>query len=188
MTMTAVAPETSHEGPWTVDDLSDLPDDGQRYELIEGSLLVSPAPRVPHVRVANRLRDVLSRQCPDDLAVGQDGALLMTTTRETYFIPDVFVVLASAYDHDADGFDPADMRLAVEVLSLRGRGTDLVTKRYYYGAMRIPRYWIVDPKARTLTVLALDGNRYRDEAVVQSGQRWHTEEPFKLALDPADFC
>lgn len=74
------------------------------------------------------------------------------------------------------------------MLSPRNRANDLVTKRYHYAKLRIPRYWIVDPKARTLTVLTLDGDKYRDETVVKAGETWRTGEPFPLALDPADFC
>jgi hypothetical protein len=38
--------------PFTVDDLERMPDDGRRYELIDGMLIVSPAPAMPHQRVA----------------------------------------------------------------------------------------------------------------------------------------
>jgi Uma2 family endonuclease len=192
------ASETRHDGPWTVDDLADLPDDGQRYELIEGSLLVSPAPAKPHLRAATRLQRLLLREAPPELTVGQNGGVL-TKTRDTYFIPDLFVVHERALEGAGAGFRPDELLLVVEVLSPQRHSMDLVTKRHYYAAMGIPRYWIVDPSARTLTVLALEAaklkvakleaaNRYRDEIVVAAGQRWHTDDPFPLELDLADFC
>jgi Uma2 family endonuclease len=55
--------------------------------------------------------------------------------------------------------------------------------------MGIPQYWIVDPATVALTVLVLDGDRrYRDAALVRAGERWHTDEPFPIDLDPAAFC
>lgn len=181
------ASESRRDGPWTLDDLPDLPDDGNRYELIEGNLLVGPAPAIPHVRAANRLHRRLSRQAPDQFTVCQGGGVY-PVSRKTYLIPDLFVVLDKTLDGDGPGFVPAEILLAVEVLSPSTRRSDLVAKRHQYAAMGIPRYWIVDPKARTLAVLALKEDRYREEALVEAGQRWYTEEPFPLDLDPADFC
>ena len=79
-----------------------------------------------------------------------------------------------------------DNVLAVEVLSPSNPGNDLVLKRHYYAAGGIPRYWIVEPDKRTLTVLTLDGDSYQDRAVVEPGQVWRSDEPFPLTIDPAD--
>ncbi|HKA05225.1 MAG TPA: hypothetical protein VKD67_12890, partial [Acidimicrobiales bacterium] len=71
---------------WTVDDLYQLPDIGVRYELFDGSLLVSPSPILRHARATNRLRRLLERQAPDDVEVGQDAGVTIHG-RRTYFIP-----------------------------------------------------------------------------------------------------
>jgi Uma2 family endonuclease len=55
--------------PFTVEDLERMPDDGRRYELIDGMLIVSPAANVPHQRVAFVLGLLLEEPCPDDLVV-----------------------------------------------------------------------------------------------------------------------
>lgn len=55
--------------PFTVEDLERMPDDGRRYELIDGMLIVSPAPAMPHQRVAFLLGILLEQACPDDLVV-----------------------------------------------------------------------------------------------------------------------
>src|SRR6266545_4541829 len=60
MTMTVSVPR--HPGPWTIDDLYAIPDDGYRYEIADGSLLVSPPPPIPHLDVNDRLLNVLTRQ------------------------------------------------------------------------------------------------------------------------------
>jgi Uma2 family endonuclease len=185
MTQPLVYPESL--GPWTVDDLERLPvDNGQRYELVDGTLLMSPMPAIPHVRATNRLRRLLERQAPDEFEVGQDAGVTIGGPY-TYFVPDIFVVRASAYDGDGKEFDHADILLVVEVISPSSSSIDQVLKRHYYARVRVASYWIVDQRARTLTALRLDGDAYREEAVVQAGTTWQTEEPFPLSLDPADF-
>ncbi len=60
--------------PWTVADLELLPDDGLRYELVDGTLLVSAAPSVQHQRVLGNLYVLLRAACPPDLlAVTREG-------------------------------------------------------------------------------------------------------------------
>jgi Uma2 family endonuclease len=173
-------------GWWTIDDLRRLPDDGMRYELVDGSLLVSPPSTSRHARVVYLLRRLLERQAPPDVAVGQDAGIQIDAAH-TFFIPDLFVIPFVAFS--TPGYlRPADTRLVVEVLSEHNRGRDLVLKRHYHASVGIPRYWIVDPFERRLTVLALDGAAYAEEAVVEAGTTWADEHPFPLKLDPADFC
>jgi Uma2 family endonuclease len=187
VTMTDALPHYPSPGqPWTIDDLKLLPEDGMWYELVDGSLLVSPMPAIPHGRAANRLRRLLDKQVPPDLEVIQDIGVAIGG-RTTYLVPDIFVVRASALGGDGDNIDPTDVRLVVEVLSPSNRGRDLVLKRHYYAAGGIPHYWIVDPLAHTLTVLTLDGDAYREERIVAAGTTWLTDEPFRLALDSAEF-
>jgi Uma2 family endonuclease len=63
--MTGVTP-LRHDRDWTVDDLRRLPDDGLQYELADGVLLVSPAPRPAHQRALGRLLIELSAGCPPE--------------------------------------------------------------------------------------------------------------------------
>jgi len=185
MTQPLVYPEAL--APWTVEDLDRLPvDNGQRYELVDGTLLMSPMPAIPHLRVTNRLHRLLDRQAPQDVEVGENAGITIGGPR-TCFVPDIFVVKGSAYDSDDKELNPADVLMVVEVLSPSNSGIDLVLKRHYYARVGIPSYWIVDQKGRTLTVLRLDGDAYREDAVVQPGTTWQTDEPFPLSLDLEDF-
>jgi Uma2 family endonuclease len=172
-------------GPWTIDD---LPDDGYRYEIIDGSLLVPPAPGVPHFRVTGRLHHLLVAQAPTSVFVGENGGIALTADRRNYRIPDITVVHASAVERDDGVFVPADVVLTVEVVSPGSGGDDQVMKRYRYGKAGIPHYWIVDQHRRTLTVLRHNGAEGYDEvAVVHPGETWQTEQPFPIKPDPADF-
>jgi Uma2 family endonuclease len=169
---------------WTIDDLETLPDDGNRYEIFDGSLLVSPHADVSHGSVANHLRRIVDRQAPDDLFVGTDIGVSRKTT--SYLVPDFFVVLAEALRRGGSALDPADIVLIVEVLSPGNRGRDLVLKRYEYAAAGIPTYWIVDPADRLMRVFELDGDAYREAETVRPGSAWSTTRPFPLSLDLAD--
>jgi Uma2 family endonuclease len=170
--------------PWTIHALSELPDDGNRYEIFDGSLIVSPPPNVSHGAVVYRLRRVLERQAPDGVAVSNDAGVSRTPT--SYFIPDLFVVPETAFGTGGDAFRPADVLLVIEVLSPSNAGRDLVLKRHGYAVAGVPLYWIVDPQRQTLTVLELDGEAYREAAVARPGERFATTEPFPLELDLAD--
>jgi Uma2 family endonuclease len=175
---------------WTVEDLEQIPDDGNRYEIIDGSLHVTPPPRLPHVNTQDLLTDILKRHAPAHLRPLAAGVGVNIRDRASYLIPDVVVVAEAAMRVNALGLDPADVVLAVEVLSKSTRGIDLLVKRSDYAEAGIPHYWIVDAEERQLTVLALDpgAKEYREEAVVRAGNPWDATEPFKVTLDPADFC
>jgi Uma2 family endonuclease len=170
--------------PWTVDDLDGLPGDGFRYEIFDGSLLVTPAPGTPHVRAASRLHRVLVRQAPEEMEIGQGAGVHPDETN--FYIPDLFVVRSAVMDSDGRGFSPSDLLLAVEVVSPSNPGNDLVLKRHAYAVAGIAEYWIVDGRDRTLRVLRLESpGKYADDVIVGAGQEWRSETPFPLVIDPA---
>jgi Uma2 family endonuclease len=169
---------------WTIDDLETLPDDGNRYEIFDGSLLVSPHADVSHGVTSNDLRRLLERHAPHNLFVGQDIGISRRVS--SYFVPDIFVVDAAARAKGGSALAPSDVFLVVEVLSDSNRGRDLVLKRHEYAAGRIPTYWIVDPVDRSMRVLELDGDAYREVETVRPGSTWSTTRPFPLSLDLGD--
>lgn len=172
----------------TFKDLFDLPEDGQRYELIDGRLLVSPMAAVPHYRVLTLLQELLMEQRPAHFAVGQNGGIL-DGARNTYLIPDLMVTPRHALKSIAGAFSPADAVLVVEVLSPSSHENDYIIKRRYYARMGIPHYWIVDPMSCTLHVMRLaESGLYFDVANVGPGEEWSTDVPFPIVLAPASFC
>jgi Uma2 family endonuclease len=174
---------------WTIDDLHDLPDDGNRYEIADGSLLVSRAPSVSHGNINDRLRRILERQAPTGIRVLAVGVGIDIHRPRTYYIPDLLITTEAAIaDNDSDNLQPADVLLVAEVLSPSNAGKDLVQKRHDYAAAGIPRYWIVDPRDRTVTVLTLPAGAtgYEEETVVRAGEPWDTGTPYPLTVDPAE--
>src|SRR3954468_19222205 len=104
-----------HQGPWTFGEWTRLEDDhGQRIELVDGALIVSPPPPVFHQAVARRLFRQLDGQCPADLeAVYEVGLRLGDDGR----IPDLAVVRRSApRGRGVPAYDPQHLVLAVEVV------------------------------------------------------------------------
>ncbi|MFB9234547.1 Uma2 family endonuclease [Plantactinospora siamensis] len=184
--MTSPVAQPRHGDAWTVDDLWALPADGQQYEIFDGSLLVSPHADVFHGGVANRLRRLLDRQAPDDLLVGQD--IGVSAKRSSYLVPDIFVARDHAIDRGGSALRPEDVLLVIEVISPSNAGRDLVLKRHEYAVAGIPRYWLVDPRKRTLTVLENVGGVYREAALVTAGQTWTADQPFPLTLDLGTIC
>jgi Uma2 family endonuclease len=175
-------------GGWTAEAIAAIPDNGLRYELSDGNLLVTPPPSVRHALTQDRLAALLKQAAPQDVIVNYGG--IGVRVGESYYIPDVLVLQAAALKRTKDLLHPADVLLVVEVLSPTTRRVDLGLKREAYAAAGIPDYWIVDRDAREVTMLAL-ADRWPDydvTAVIKPGLRYRVERPFPVEVDPADFC
>jgi len=164
--------------PLTRADLRDLPDDGHRYELIDGMLLVSPAPRIPHQLVVGRLHLLLSTTCPPDLYVLM-APTAVALAEDTEVQPDLLVAPRSQFTETELAGPPL---LAVEVLSASTRRVDLLLKRDRYEAAGVPSYWLVDPDELTITVLELEDGGYVEVAVVQGSEPQALLRPFPLSI------
>lgn len=146
MAMSAPVPTTE----WTLEMLHALPDDGKRYELVDGELLVSPGPSVPHQSVAGELYLLLrvwARPHGFEVFVAP-CAITFTPHRELQ--PDVFVVPFVDGKRIRDPRDLTRLVLAIEVLSPSTARHDRVTKRRVYLDQGVAEYWIVDPDGRTV--------------------------------------
>lgn len=157
---------------YTAEMVRALPDDGKRYEVVHGELLVSPVPRAWHQEVVGRLFEGL-RSYLRQHAVGH--ALMspadISWSDDTLVQPDLFVVdLEEARTMDWSRMQT--LLLVVEVLSPSTARYDRFTKRRLYQEVRVPMYWIVDPEAREVEVWAPD-----DELphVERSRVAWHPE-------------
>jgi Uma2 family endonuclease len=166
---------------FTVDDLDAMPDDGRRYELVDGLLLVSPAPRWRHQHAEVQLILVLGPACPD-------GFTLLTPIDvrggpRTSMQPDLCVVRDS--DLVSEQFQSAPV-LAVEIGSPSTTRIDRVLKRDVYADLGIAYYWIIDLAKPSVTVLRLAGDRYVEQATARGDEMLTVTEPFPVAFRPAD--
>ena len=168
--------------PLTRADLETLPDDGHRYELIDGTLLVSPAPRHRHQTVVGNLHVLLRAACPDDLQVIL-APFAVALAEDTEVQPDLLVAPRSQFtERDL----PGPPLLAVEVLSPSTRRVDLLLKRDRLQDAGVPSYWLVDPDVPEVTVLELRAGVYAEVARAAAQEPLRVEAPYALALTPAD--
>jgi Uma2 family endonuclease len=133
-------------------DLEAMPDDGRRYELIGGAIVMTPAPGPAHQRVSRRLLALLEASMP----AGHEAfhaPIDLDLQGDQRVQPDLVVVPTSSVGEKRLSLP---VLLVVEIVSA-GSGThDTVTKRAVYAAAGIPAYWIVDPSAAEITALRLD--------------------------------
>jgi Uma2 family endonuclease len=168
--------------PFTVGDLDRMPDDGHRYELLDGTLIVSPAPGLPHQRVAIMLCHVLELACPDEFIV----------------FPNVSVRLGarSALEPEAVVAQPSDVGgvrltrpplLVAEILSPDSALRDLNLKKAAYERFGVPSYWVIDPDLEHPSIRAfqLKDGAYTEEAHIVGDERFRAERPFPVEIVPA---
>jgi Uma2 family endonuclease len=177
----AVALQLPWGAPLTYDDLRNIPEDGHRYELLDGALLVTPAPNRAHQRCVLAIAVLLRDAAPPELEViiAPFDWLVGPTTS---FEPDVLV--ARRVDVGAQNLSHPPV-LAVEVLSPSTRRIDLVLKREAYAAAGVPSYWIVDPDVPSVTFLRLEGSAYVEDCSVAGEERSSTSVPFPVTVVPA---
>lgn len=176
-----MALDLSWGAPFTEDDLADRPDDGHRYEIIDGALLVTPSPTPDHQTFVGSLHALLRAACPAELKVFV-APLDVGLSSSTVVQPDLLVARKADIRPTRVEGSPV---LVVEVLSPSTRSIDLGTKRLAYEAAGVPAYWLVDPDVPSLTVLELDAGRYGERATVAGDEPFHATFPFAVTVVPA---
>lgn len=152
----------------TVDDLEAMPEDGNRYEVIEGELFVSRAPGLPHQLVTTNIIGCFLRFLdghPIGRIVPTPGLIL---SKYSGVIPDlVFYSHGRGREIIANDRLNAAPEIVIEILS-PGReniARDKVAKRQLYARHAVNEYWIVDTENRSIEVYRLQ-NQILDLAVV----------------------
>jgi Uma2 family endonuclease len=136
---------------WTAAERDSLPDDGHRYEVLDGELFVTPAPGWTHQRAVGSLYrlvwEFVHRERVGEVYLAP-ADVVFTPMRAVQ--PDLFVV-PLVDGRSPEHFDEVRrLLLAVEVLSPSSARADRVKKRTIYREEGVDEYWIVDPDARTL--------------------------------------
>jgi Uma2 family endonuclease len=169
---------------WTVDDLDRLPDDGQRYELIDGVVSVAPSPILLHQIVSRRLCSIIESVVPQDCEVGQAVGVVLAA--DWCPIPDV-LVLRRPVDYLSNRFLPAQTVLAVEIVSPSTKATDRLRKPARYAASGIPYYWRIELEPLEVVAYRLDGRgSYSEYERAGEAASFRVTDPFSLEFDPAD--
>jgi len=169
------------ERRYTLADLDTFPEDGRRFELADGWLIVSPMARRRHQLACQQLGVLLNGACPPNLfAFGL--AINVDDPDATHFEPDVTVVRRELVTVE-NGDVPI---LAVEVRSPSTAGRDAVLKRREYARLGIASYWLVDVDVPSIRVLELVGDDYVEVAYAEGDDAVEVTRPFPARVVPAE--
>jgi Uma2 family endonuclease len=155
-----------------------LPDDGRRQELIDGCLIVTPAPSTGHQGAVLELALALRRQIPDHLRV-LVAPLDVDLDDQNVLEPDVLVAPRTAFNQRGL---PQSPLLAVEVLSPSTRRIDLTLKKARYEAAGCPSFWVVDPADESLMIWELDNDHYAEIAYATGAGALDVTKPFPATI------
>lgn len=170
--------------PLTVKDMENVPDDGNRYELDDGVLVVSPARYNNHQVVTDNLRDVLrAARTPEFIVVSGPGINLSPLQHR---IPDVAVVRREGFQmgHVFENRPPV---LVAEVASRGTRIYDRTRKTEVYERCGVQSYWIVTPDLDRpdITAFSLTDRKYRQAGYAAGKEQFAADAPFAVSFAPA---
>jgi len=168
--------------PLTRADLAAMPDDGHRYELIDGVLVVTPAPSHGHQSVQMGLIARLLANCPAGLQL-LAAPFDVTLDDRSVLQPDLLIAPVEAFT--ARDLPQAPL-LAIEILSPSTRRFDLVLKRSRYESAGCAHYWVVDPDEPRAIAWQFRDGVYVEVANAAGAELFTVDEPFPLAFRPAD--
>ncbi|WP_017624525.1 Uma2 family endonuclease [Nocardiopsis chromatogenes] len=183
MSVMSIGEWTPPDRPLTVDDLPDMPDDGRRFELVDGRLDVSPAPVGDHSTVEHRLSWWLQTNAPDDVRVFGTVGINFNAERTHHRIPDAAVFRWKDYERPYQTRPPL---LAVEVLSPESALRDFNTKWAEYAKFGIEAYWVISPTRDRPGIVEyrLDGENYAEKEMVYGTDVFTTDFPFPVSFVP----
>lgn len=163
----------------TYEDYVLLPNDRNRYEILQGELTVTPAPSTKHQSASANLFKLLSRHI-DDRNLGKlfYAPIDLILDPTTILQPDLLFVFSSHQQIITERAVEGVPDLVVEILSPTTSRTDRVTKAQIYARHSVPAYWIVDPDEESIEIYLLDGDLFRLAATLQGANPTMTP-PFK---------
>jgi Uma2 family endonuclease len=171
--------------PLTYDDLCQMPDDSNRYEIIGGELIVSPSPIRAHQKVSLRLT-LLIAQYVADYELGEVYAAPVDVQLSPHNVvqPDLLFIRQNRIGiYGPTGPVEGAPDLVVEIISRSSRTMDQVRKSALYADFGVPEYWLVDPEKRDVQILILDQGQY--EPVDAIDGRFSSTVIPGLVVDPA---
>jgi Uma2 family endonuclease len=159
---------------WTYEDYARLPDDGNKYEVLDGKVLVSPAPGTRHQRTAIevfvRLREYVLEHRLGEMVWDQD--LLFMSGQ--FLRPDMLFVPSSERHRLVERGMEGVPGLVVEVVSPSSNRTDKVTKPARYADFGVPQYWAVDPGKLAVLIWDFEGGA-TEPRIEPERVTWHPE-------------
>lgn len=146
---------------WTYEDLRRMPDDGLRYEVIDGDLLVTPAPTTTHQTLSKRIQFALMQQIElRGLGLVFDAPVDLIFSPLRTVQPDLLVVRTERTSFVTERGIETAPDLVIEILSPSTERTDRDRKAKLYASEGVREYWIVDAAQRCIEVYGLAATGY----------------------------
>lgn len=146
---------------FTYEDYKLLPEDGSRWEVLDGDLVREPAPRPFHQIVGDNLFHLMYAHVRSHgLGIVISSPLDVVLSEENVVQPEFVFIPTDRFNIVTEDNVSGAPALAVEVLSPSTRHRDRVVKRKIYERFGVREYWIVDPERKTIEVLALADEGY----------------------------
>lgn len=175
-----------HEGPWTVEDVLALPEHPARarYELVDGVLMMSPAPAWDHQLVSFRLCSQITTALTRSAAPFLSAEAVNVTGESRLFIPDIAIVDRAAVQRGTLAVPLEAVLLLVEIVSPFNRSTDRILKPALYAQAKVPAYWRVELEPHVQVVAhELSVDTYREVATVTGKEAVQVAGEFSVELD-----
>lgn len=163
----------------TYEDYLRLPDDGKRYEILEGVLHVVPSPTTRHQRISRELGFMIYGYVTQN-GLGEVfyAPLDIVFSRTSIAQPDLIYVSQDRQSVITEKHIAGSPDLVVEILSPSNSASDRVTKAQIYARYGVPYYWVVDPEKKAVEEFRLERGIYM---LVRS---WEDEEVFAPEIFP----
>jgi len=161
-----------NQGDWTYNQYIALPDDGKRYEIANGILLLAPSSTGSHQDTVGEVFFHLRShvKLPGLGLVSQAPSVVELSSKDV-FQPDIFVVMHDHFDRVQEKKFVGAPDLVVEVASPGTVAFDRLTKYDAYERTGVPEYWIVNLERRTVEVFVLEGDKFQSLGVFHGDQR-----------------
>lgn len=182
MTTIETVPLAPSPQGWTISDIDALPENGLRYELVDGVPRVMSPPKLKHQRAQRRLVNLVEDAAPSGLTVADGVGVILAPDQRP--IPDLVVI--RDVDPELCNFPAAQVLLAAEIVSPSSRSDDRFRKPGLYAQAGIPVYLRVELDPPHIVAYGLGpGGRYVETGRAEPGQVLVLTEPFSVTIDPA---
>jgi Uma2 family endonuclease len=155
----------------------------ERVELMDGSLLVTPAPTPRHQYISSELRAALQAGARSaGLFVLEAVNVRLQPSR--ILIPDL--VVTEPIDFDEPAIDATSVVLVCEIVSPSNAANDYVLKMSHYATAGIPWYLIVEQSTGNLRLFRLEHKHYIEHSITKMGDPLYLNDPVEVTIRPED--